>query len=207
MLEEEVSLIYNGRSYRVCIPPSFIRNNHLRKGDRLRMILEDDRVIVEPKRKQNNGKSISIFSIGYEGKTIEAFTKILKTQGVKQLIDVRMNAFSYKKGFSKAPLSNALHQAGIMYAHIPQLGTDQDTRTEYRETGDISKLFNVFEKKLERDSDSYELLKALINYNTSAIMCFEDDHTQCHRSIIEKKLKNDNVSIIHLDNGKQNTII
>ena len=58
-----------------------------------------------------------IYTIGYEGKSIDEFIEELKNQGVKNLIDVRIRAGSRKKGFSKTALSEYLNNAGITYNH------------------------------------------------------------------------------------------
>ena len=196
------SVISNQRSYRVTIPKEIVRAYGLRKGDRLTVTSEGNKIVFEPEKKQERG--LTAFSIGYEGKKIEEFLQYLSTNKIKQLIDVRKNAFSFKAGFSKSPLKEALSRIGVMYIHMPQLGTDQESRKEYKETGDISKLLDLFSKKLEENLDSYETLKALISYRQSAMMCFEDDYTMCHRSIIENRLKGDSISVVHLCNGKRN---
>jgi len=196
------SVISNQRSYRVTIPKEIIRANGMRKGDRLTVTSEGNKIVFEPEKRQERGPTA--FSIGYEGKSLENFLDCLSTNKVTQLIDVRKNAFSFKSGFSKSPLKEALKRIGVTYIHIPQLGTDQESRKEYKETGDISKLFDLFSKRFEENLDSYEMLKALINYRKSAMMCFEDDYTRCHRSIIENRLKGDSISVVHLCNGKRN---
>jgi uncharacterized protein (DUF488 family) len=196
------SVISNQRSYRVTIPKEIVQANGLRKGDKLTVTSDGNRIVFEPEKKQERGPIA--YSIGYEGKTLEEFLEHLSKNKVKQLIDVRKNAFSFKAGFSKSPLKEALTRIGVMYIHIPQLGTDQNSRKEFKETGDISKLLNLFSMRLEENLDSYEILKALLNHNRSAIMCFEDDYTRCHRSIIENRLKGDSISVVHLCNGKRN---
>ena len=200
----EATLLYAPRSFRITIPKEIVKGNGWKKGERLSISRDNGTIRVEARKKPEKEKVTSVFSIGYEGKKIENFVKLLKDHDVKQLLDVRMNAFSFKVGFSKTPLANALHKESIMYMHIPQLGTDQETRKEYKETGDISKLIDLFAKKLESNIDYYELLKASVLYKPSAIMCFEDDHTKCHRSIIENRLKADDISVVQLCNGKQN---
>jgi AbrB family looped-hinge helix DNA binding protein len=195
------SIISNLRSYRITIPKEIVRANGLRKGDRLAVTSEGSKIILEPEKRQERGPTA--YSIGYEGKTLEEFLNYLSTNKVKQLIDVRKNAFSFKAGFSKSPLKDALSRIGMMYIHIPQLGTDQESRKEYKETGDIGKLFDLFSKRLEENLDSYEILMALLNHKRSAMMCFEDDYTKCHRSIIENRLKGDSISVVHLCNGRQ----
>lgn len=196
------TVISNLRSYRVTIPKEIARSLGLRKGDALTVTSDNKRIVFELEKKREKGPMT--YSIGYEGKSLAAFLDMLSANDVKQLIDVRKNAFSFKAGFSKTPLKEALSNAGIVYIHIPELGTDQKSRKEYKETGDISRLLQLYEERLDENTDSYETLKALVNYRKSALMCFEDDYTRCHRSIIENRLKDDDISVVHLCSGKPN---
>lgn len=199
----EASLLYTPRSYRISIPAEIVRENGWRKGDKLALSYSGGVVLVGSKRKTAEDKTTA-YSIGYEGKSLEGFISVLKRNDVHQLVDVRKNAFSFKSGFSRTPLSQELGKNGIAYVHIPELGTDQESRREYKESGDISKLLEAFKSKLEQNQDSLNLLKALIHYRTSAIMCLEDNYELCHRSVIEERLQRENIGVVHLCNGRQN---
>ena len=63
-----------------------------------------------------------IVSAGYEGRSIEDFVRAMKRNRVELVVDVRLNAVSRKKGFSKAPLTKALAAEGIGYRHETELG-------------------------------------------------------------------------------------
>ena len=143
-----------------------------------------------------------IHSIGYEGMDLSAFVQTLKTARVEQLIDVREIPFSFKRGFSKTPLSSALSEVGIGYTHIKELGTDKRSRHEYRQTGDRDRLLDEFKEKLGNNMESYELLTSLARSQRSTIMCFEKDHNVCHRQVIEEELVDDGFEVKHLCNGK-----
>jgi bifunctional DNA-binding transcriptional regulator/antitoxin component of YhaV-PrlF toxin-antitoxin module len=197
------SLLSSERTFRTTTSKEIVRENGWKDGDKLSEISEDDGIILEAESRNERVGSVA-YSIGYEGKNLDEFLGSLMKNKVEQLIDVRKNAFSFKAGFSKTPLKDASKRTGIMYIHIPQLGTDQESRKEYKETGDIGRLLETFSKRLDENPDSFETLKSLINCRRSAIMCFEDDYTRCHRSIIENRLKEDGVSVVHLCNGKRN---
>lgn len=198
-----MSLLFNKKSYRITIPKDIVKQNGWKKGERLALINEDGRLFIDGKKKRIDDKLLA-FSIGYEGKTIGNFIRILKENGIKQLIDVRENPFSYKEGFSKIKLKTFLNEAEILYAHIPQLGTDKQSRKEYKENRDLTRLFEIYNERFNENKDSYECLKALIHYDSSVIMCFEDNYEYCHRSIIENNLEKDGIGVVHLCNGKQN---
>ena len=60
---------------------------------------------------------MTIFTIGYEGTTMDAFLAALKGAGVEQVIDVRALPLSRRPGFSKNSLAATLKDAGIGYVH------------------------------------------------------------------------------------------
>lgn len=69
-----------------------------------------------------------IYTIGYEGKDIDAFLNILIKNEITLLIDVRKNAFSMNFSFTKNKLMNYLEKTGIKYIHTPELGIDGELR-------------------------------------------------------------------------------
>ncbi len=52
-------------------------------------------VLLKNKLGQNNENAI--YSIGYSGKTLKDFIGILTEHNITQVIDIRMNSFSWKK--------------------------------------------------------------------------------------------------------------
>ena len=73
-------------------------------------------------------ESAGLFTIGYEGKSLEGFLNTLLRANIKTLCDVRKNAYSMKYGFSKTTLSNACENVGIKYLHMPAVGIDSSER-------------------------------------------------------------------------------
>ena len=61
----------------------------------------------------------TLFTLGYEGLTIEAFIARLQSAQVKTVVDVRELPLSRKKGFSKSAFCAALSAHGIAYLHAP----------------------------------------------------------------------------------------
>jgi len=74
----------------------------------------------------------TLFTIGYEGKTVEELLDQLNASGVKLLIDVRAVAASRRPGFSKTALAGALRERGIDYLHLRPLGTPKAGREAAR---------------------------------------------------------------------------
>jgi uncharacterized protein (DUF488 family) len=77
----------------------------------------------------------TLFTLGYEGLTIEAFIARLQTTQVKTVVDVRELPLSRKKGFSKSAFCAALATHGVAYLHAPALGCPKPIRNQYKSDG------------------------------------------------------------------------
>ena len=77
----------------------------------------------QPKREQN-----TLFTIGYEGISIDTYINKLLQNHIKTLVDVRKNAYSNKFGFSKKEFMYCLERSGVKYIHIPELGIESELR-------------------------------------------------------------------------------
>ena len=144
-----------------------------------------------------------LFTIGYEGISLETYLNKLLLEDIRLLCDVRKNSFSMKYGFTKSQLQYACEQVGIAFVHIPELGIESQKRKDLKTTGDYVKLFDEYEctTLVENKSSLHQLIDLLNKYERIAITCFEAHHSICHRSIITKALEEMpgwNVTIIHL---------
>lgn len=131
-----------------------------------------------------------IFTIGYEGLDVERFLTALKTSGIRILVDVREMPLSRKKGFSKSPLSAALENAGIEYRHIKTLGAPKGIRYRLRENGDWAEYCSGYSSHLSESitQEALQEVAALAAAQPVALMCFEADYRECHRSLITEWL-------------------
>lgn len=131
-----------------------------------------------------------LFSIGYEGITLETYINKLIINDVHILCDVRKNAYSQKYGFSKSQLQKACEGVGIQYIHIPELGIESEQRQDLRSQKDYDILFEHYENKtLTNNWEALLRVRKLIETDKRiALTCFEKDPAQCHRSRIIKHL-------------------
>ena len=126
-----------------------------------------------------------IFTIGYEGTTMDEFLAALKAAGVERLIDVRALPLSRRPGFSKSPLRAALEEAGIEYVHLKALGTPAEGRSAAR-AGRHADLERIYAGQLElpeaivQGAQMIELAKE----KPSALLCFEREPAHCHRTLL-----------------------
>ena len=129
--------------------------------------------------------AMRIFTIGYEGATVDEFLSALKQAGVERVIDVRALPLSRRPGFSKTPLRGALEGMGIEYVHLKALGTPADGRTAAR-AGRHSDLERIYAGQLELPeamAQSAQMLE-LAAEKPSALLCFERDPAHCHRTLL-----------------------
>lgn len=132
-----------------------------------------------------------LFTIGYEGKSIEAFINVLIKNDIRLLCDVRKNPLSRKFGFSKGKLMHINETVGIKYVHIPDLGIESDKRSALETTEDYQRLFNNYAKTLPNRTLFLEYVYTLLQSNTRiALMCYEQEPEMCHRHVIKDHLVN-----------------
>lgn len=128
---------------------------------------------------------VKVFTIGYEGATVESFLAALERAGVRQVIDVRQLPLSRRPGFSKSSLANALSERGIGYVHLKALGTPKPGRDAAKK-GDRETLEAVYAGQLELPEAQAQAarMRELIAEKPSALLCFEREPGMCHRTLL-----------------------
>lgn len=145
----------------------------------------------------------AVFSIGYEGLTIDAFLNKLVVNGITTVVDVRNNPQSMKYGFSKKSFKQYIENAGMKYIHIPELGIPSTMRKGLGESVSHKILFKTYETKLlpKQETEIQQLIDLTNKNERIALVCFEADHNFCHRhTLIEhlQKEKSFKRKVIHL---------
>ncbi len=144
----------------------------------------------------------TLFTVGYEGLTIDAYINKLILNNISLVVDVRKNPLSMKYGFSKTKLKNYLEKAGINYIHLPELGIVSKLRKNLKTKEDYEELFDYYAS--ETLPDNVVAIKKIIGllnkYNRITLTCFEADHKSCHRHKITEWLTNNAFieQIIHI---------
>jgi uncharacterized protein (DUF488 family) len=126
----------------------------------------------------------SLFTIGYEQAAPTAVLAELGDARVDVLVDVRAVTASRRPGFSKRQLAAALEESGISYIHLRALGTPAEGRAAAR-SGKFQELRRIFGAHM-RTPPAREALDELTTLVRSGkrvcLLCYERDHTHCHRS-------------------------
>jgi len=131
----------------------------------------------------------NLFTVGYEGQSVESFIATLTANAVSHLIDVREIPLSRKKGFSKTALKDHLNQHNIQYIHLRGLGSPRQARKQLKETGNYEVFFTVMENHLDNVQDSLNTAHRYVTESTCCLMCFEKEAQNCHRSMVACKIK------------------
>lgn len=161
----------------------------------------EDLALVEEQK--NHLSEIILFTIGYEGVTLEEYVNKLITNGVNVLCDVRRSPFSMKYGFNKGMLQKVCAGVGIDYVHIPEVGIDSDKRKVLHTQADYDKLFEFYRSEIltNQGEKQEEILHLLTTKKRVALTCFEANICQCHRKHLAEsvaKLPNFHYKVQHI---------
>lgn len=134
--------------------------------------------------------SITLYTIGYEGVSLEEYLNRLIKNNVKVLVDVRRNPLSMKYGFSKSSLSRFCENLGISYVHFPEVGIQSSQRQDLKNQSDYDKLFISYcENELSNTiATQNTILSLLKQHRRIALTCFEKNICQCHRTHLAKAI-------------------
>lgn len=153
-------------------------------------ILNKDELEKVAKANPKGNKTV-LFTIGYEGISLEEYLVRLLKNDVKVLVDVRNNPLSMKYGFSKSQLKKYCASLGIEYVHIPEVGIQSDQRQELNTQSDYDKLFAVYRKNNLSNTTTHQqqIFSLLKQYQRIALTCFEANICQCHRKHLAEAIE------------------
>lgn len=144
----------------------------------------------------------AVYTIGYEGTSIEGFLRKLIFTGIQSVLDIRHVAFSRRYGFSGGTLRNLCLRVDIEYNHVPELGIQPAVRRS-RLTTEQSRqeLLDEYERYVvPNKTELLEKLAERVKTKPSALLCFEADPNRCHRGRVARWLScYTGLDIIHLE--------
>lgn len=148
-------------------------------------------------------RSITLYTIGYEGISLESYLNKLIKNDIKVLVDVRNNPLSQKFGFSKSQLTNYCNGLNIEYIHFAEVGIQSEYRQELKEQSDYDRLFISYKTKtLPKTTATQEKILCLLQEKKRiALTCFEANICQCHRKHLAEaitQLKEWNYELKHI---------
>lgn len=144
-----------------------------------------------------------VYSIGFTRTTAEHFFNRLKDNGIRRLLDVRLNNTSQLAGWARqADLPFFLRTvAGAEYVHEPLLAPTSDILDAYKKHGgDWSVYVEKFDALLAERKIEDAVPRALLTDTPTVLLCSEHTADQCHRRLVLEYLqaKWGNLEIVHL---------
>lgn len=160
------------------------------KSEAAESILNKEELEIVNKASPKGDKTI-LFTIGYEGISLEEYLVRLLKNDIKVLVDVRNNPLSMKYGFSKNQLKKYCESLGITYLHFPEVGIQSTQRQELNSQADYDKLFSAYRKNnLSKTTITQtEILNLLKQHKRIALTCFEANICQCHRKHLAEAIE------------------
>lgn len=136
-------------------------------------------------RTVREGSGPTIYTVGYERRSGDGLMGDLVDAAVQVLVDVRERPISRKADFRKSSLEALCREAGIRYESWTRLGSTAHQRDELRESGDFSTFRRRFRDLVKRGrTQEIEELAEQAKSETIALICYEREHAECHRSIV-----------------------
>lgn len=145
----------------------------------------------------------TLFTIGYEGSSIDHYLNRLLMNNISVLIDVRKNPLSRKHGFSRRSLQAYLEKVGVQYYHFPELGITSSLRKGLSGEQSYKELFDYYAATIlpEQKPVLDKIKQLLFEKHRVALTCFEAEYRMCHRHKITELFETDTslaMPIIHI---------
>lgn len=145
---------------------------------------------------------MEIFSIGFTQTTAKDFFQRLRRNGIKRLVDVRLNNVSQLSGFAKKDdLSYFLSEiCEAEYIHIPLLAPTQDILKAYQNKEITWLQYESLFYSLMRERRVEDNIDRSIFEIPSVLLCSEATAEKCHRRLVLDYLSErwQNVRIHHI---------
>lgn len=133
----------------------------------------------------------AIFTLGHSTLPIERFIALLRTYGIKRLVDIRTIPRSqHNPQFNEDALASSLAAEHIDYAHLPALGGLRHARKDSPNAGWRNRSFRGYADYMQTETfqDALETLIQMSHQKRVAIMCAETLPWRCHRSLVADAL-------------------
>ena len=126
-----------------------------------------------------------IAGIGYQRRSIDELIERLRGASITTLIDVRELPWSHRAEFSKKRLEERLTREGLRYVHLRAAGNPRENRKSGASSAEI---LARYREHLARTSGVLEEILAAAGGEAAALLCYEADARECHRSILLEQL-------------------
>ena len=144
---------------------------------------------------------MTIYTIGFTGKTAQEFFEALQGTEAKHLLDIRLRNNSQLAGFTKKGNIDFLTEelTSLTYLELPLLAPSEEMFKEYREDGDWDRYEHRYLQLLKDRDVSEEIDRALFQ-DGAVLLCSEPSPQKCHRRLAAELLRDEllgDASIVH----------
>ncbi len=142
-----------------------------------------------------------VLTVGHSTRSLDDFIDLLKTHGVKMIVDVRTVPRSrHNPQFNRETLPGNLKSARIGYRHLSGLGGLRHARRDSPNMGWRNSSFRGFADYMQTEEfdESLEKLIDLARRQRICLMCAEAVPWRCHRSLIADALLVRGITVGHI---------
>ena len=144
----------------------------------------------------------TLYTIGYQRKSLETFIGQLKEAGVDAVIDIRLRNTSQLDGYAKRDtLAFLLREGfGIAYEHHPELAPTPELLDGYRDDSDWPAYEAAFIPLMVERATEEVGREVFEQYGSPCLLCFELTAEKCHRRLVAEYWAEHfpELSIVHL---------
>lgn len=150
----------------------------------------------------------TLWTLGHSTRPIDEFIGLLRAYQISLLIDVRTIPRSrYNPQFNTDTLAQSLHNAGLQYRHLPELGGLRKPKGDSANDGWRNASFRGYADYMQTEEfhQAIEALMALGRREKTTVMCAEAVPWRCHRSLIADALMIRGWDIWHIMSSEKAT--
>lgn len=126
------------------------------------------------------------YTVGYQGADVDTVAVAAQRAGVTTVIDTRRHPTSRRPAFRREALRRRLEAHGIRYVSEPSLGVPTKVRPLARSRPWLFRA--AYRGILSRSQAAVEQMLRLTDDETIALLCFEAEAGECHRSLLAAHL-------------------
>jgi uncharacterized protein (DUF488 family) len=140
----------------------------------------------------------AVYTIGHSNVSQETFIALLNSHSIEVLVDVRSAPYSkYVPHFNGDALKQAVLRAGIKYLYLGRELGGRPREREYYDSEGHARYDLIAESPQFREG--IERLSRGIREHRIALMCNEEDPSECHRRLlVGRVLMKRGVAVLHI---------
>lgn len=146
---------------------------------------------------------MKLYTIGFTQKKAQEFFERLRSNGVRRLVDIRLNPGGQLSGFAKQEdLAFFLGKLAdsCEYLYLPILAPTKEILKDYHADHDWLRYVSRFEQLMDEREIPEVLDRSTFEALPACLLCSEATPEQCHRRLVAERLAAHwaEVEIIHL---------